>query len=731
MTLELPLKPIKTIETKKVICPHDCPDTCAMSVTVEDGTITKVYGDESHPFTQGFLCVKTNYYLERLYSPLRIKYPLRRVGPKGSGQFERISWDEAVRTIGEKFGDIRREFGAEAILPYSYAGTMGLLSYASMDRRFFNYLGASQLDRTICSTAGKVGYTYTMGASLGTDPESIVNAKLIIAWGTNPVSTNVHLMPFINEARKRGAKLVTVDPHRSKTADQSDLFIQPYPGSDAALALAMMQVIISEGWHDRAFIEKNTIGFELLAERAATYTPERAEVITGIPAQQIRDFARLYATTRPSFIRLSYGLNRHTNGGMMMRTVACLPGLVGAWDEVGGGALLSTGGSFPLNRPALERPDFLNRHPTRPRTINMIKLGEALLDYRQPPVKALFVYNSNPAAVAPNSRKVLAGLAREDLFTVVHEQVMTDTARYADIVLPAPTTFECLDLHAAYGHLYVQLSQPAIPPLGEVLSNTEVFRRLARQMVFDDPAFEDSDETLCRQALTSEHPHLTGITYERLQQETSIRLNVPTPFNPFAGGRYPTPSGKIEFYSESMLRAGLDPLPTHAPTAESADGSPELFERYSLRLITPAAHHFLNSSFADMPTMLRKQQRPTIELNEVDARERGIAPGQWVRAWNDRGEAYFVATIKDTVAPGVACHLSIWWQKFSPLGWNCNSLTSDAEADMGGGATFHTNLVQVEPAALTLSPLKLRELDEYYPLSEESRLSMPSEEVLA
>ncbi|MDB5082534.1 MAG: putative molybdopterin oxidoreductase [Chloroflexi bacterium] len=721
MTIAPDRRSIK-VETRKVICPHDCPDTCCMSVTVEDGRVTKVTGDDSHPFTQGFLCVKTNYYLERLYSPQRIKYPMRRVGPKGSGQFERISWDEATRLIADRFKTIIAEDGAEAILPYSYAGTMGLLSYASMDRRFFNYMGASQLDRTICSTAGKEGYNFTMGGSFGTDPESIVNAKLIIAWGTNPVSTNVHLMPFINEAKKRGARLVTVDPHKSKTADQSDLYIQPYPGTDAALALGMMQVIIAENLHDREFIKSDTLGFDLLAERAKEYPPERVEQITGVPAQQIREFARLYATIKPSFIRLSYGLNRHTNGGMMVRTVSCLPALVGAWSQVGGGALLSTGGAFPLNRAALEKPQFLSRHSRFPRTINMIKLGEALLDYKEPPVKALFVYNSNPAVVAPNSRKVIAGLEREDLFCVVHEQVMTDTARYADIVLPAPTTFECLDLYAAYGHLYVQLSQPVIPPLGEVLANTEVFRRLAGAMGYADPSFEDSDEDLVRQALSGNHPSLAGITYERLQKDTFARLNLPQPYNPFEGGKYPTPSGKIEFYSEKMLRAGFDPLPVHNPSAESADGSPELFEKYPLRLVTPAAHHFLNSSFAEMPTMLRKQQRPYLELNEVDARERSIRQGQWVRAWNERGEAYFVADIKDSVGAGVACHLSLWWQRYSPLGWNCNTLTSDAEADMGGGATFHTNLVQVELAALSLPPEKMAGLENLYPLSEEVRL---------
>jgi anaerobic selenocysteine-containing dehydrogenase len=707
------------LETKKVICPHDCPDTCSMSVTVADGRITKVTGDAEHPFTQGFLCIKTNYYLERLYSPLRIQYPMRRVGKKGDGKFERISWDAAIAEIGDRYKSIIREYGAEAILPFSYAGTMGVLSYASMDRRLFHYMGASQLDRTICSTAGKEGYVATMGASMGTDPEAIVNAKLIIAWGTNPVSTNVHMMPFVNEAKRRGAKLVTVDPHRSKTAEQSDIFIQPLPGTDAALVLGMMNVIIGENLHDPEFIAQNTIGYEALLERVKEFPVERAAAITGVPAEQITDFARLYATSQPSFIRLSYGMTRHTNGGMQARTVACLPAITGAWKYAGGGALISTGMTFKLNLPALERPDFLNRHERTPRTINMIKLGEALLEYRQPPVMGLYVYNCNPAAVVPNTRKVIAGLEREDLFTVVHEQVMTDSARYADIVLPAPTTFEVLDLHKAYGHLYVQLSQPAIPPLGEALPNTEVFRRIAGAMGYDDPAFRDTDEDMIRQALDVKHPWMEGITYERLQRDTFARLNVPTPFIPFADGKYPTPSGKIEFYSEKLLRQGLDPVPAYVPLSESADGSPELFAKYPLRLITPAAHHYLNSSFADMPTMIRKQQRPYLELNEMDARERGIANGDWVRAYNDRGEAYFVAEIRDSVAAGVACHLSLWWNKYSPLGWNCNALTSDAEADMGNGATFHTNLVQVEPAHLTLPTEKLQELQAQYPMTPE------------
>jgi anaerobic selenocysteine-containing dehydrogenase len=686
-----------------------------MSVTVKDGRVIKVDGDPDMPFTNGFLCIKTRYYQERIYSPQRILTPLRRTGPKGAGEFQPVSWDEALDTITAKFKEIIRNYGAEAILPFSYAGNMGKLAYGSMDRRFFHYMGASQLDRTICSTTGGVGYSYTMGfPRMGTDPEAVVNSKLIIVWGGNPVSSNVHLMPFINEARKQGAKLVVVDPHRSKTAEQADLHLAPYPGTDSALALGMMRVLINEKLYNAEFVANHTVGFDLLRERVQQYTPEYVEQITGVSASVMLEVARLYGTTRPSFIRLNYGLNRHTNGGMMTRTVACLPGLTGDWLYAGGGALLSTSGTFPLNLAALERTDLLQRHPRLPRTINMIKLGEALLDYNDPPVKALFVYNCNPAAVVPNQVRVIQGLERDDLFTVVHEQVMTDSAKYADLVLPAPTAFEDYDIYASYGHLYLQLNQPAIAPVGEARPNIEVFRALAERMGYDHPSFQESAEEMVRQAIKSNDPRMEGITYERLAQESFVRLNVPKPFIPFADGKYPTPSGKIEFYSEKMLRDGFDPLPAHVPASESADGSPELFAKYPLRLVTPAAHHFLNSSFADMPTMLRKQHRPTLEIHPEDAAARGIKHGEWVRAFNERGEAYFVADVQDSVAPGVTCHVSIWWRQYSPRGWNCNALTSDAAADMGGGATFHTNLVQVEAAGKKLNAAEIEEMNRLF-----------------
>ncbi|MGI8587376.1 MAG: molybdopterin-containing oxidoreductase family protein [Chloroflexia bacterium] len=692
-------------EVRTVICPHDCPDTCAMTATIQDGKVVKMGARADHPVTKGFLCVKTQYYQERIYSPLRVLYPQRRVGSKGSGRFERISWSEATATIADRFKAIIAEHGAEAILPYSYAGAMGKLSYSSMDQRFFGYMGASLLDRTICSTTGFEAYKSVMGAAMGTDPEGFSEARLVIAWGTNPVSTNVHLMPFIHEARRRGATFVVVDPHRSKTAEQADIHIRLNPGTDAALVLAMINVMLREDLHDQAFLDAHTLGWEALRERALAWTPERAAPITGLTPQQIADFARLYATSKPSAIRLSYGMTRHTNGGQNTRAVLMLPAVTGAWGRVGGGALLSTSGTFGLNMTALERPDLLERHAHTPRTINMIQLAEALNDVNDPPVKGLLVYNSNPAAVAPDQSRVLAGLAREDLFTVVHEQLMTDTARWADIVLPATTALEQSDIFTAYGHLYVQLGRPAIPPMGEAVPNTEFFRRLAAAMDYDDPCFRDGDDDLIRQALDSDHPFMAGITLERLERETFVHLNTPTrPFVPFADGVYPTPSGKIEIYSETMLRLGLDPVIDYVPEAESPDGSPELAARYPIRLITPAAHHFLNSSFGEMPTMRKKQHYPSIELNPADAAARGISNGGWVRAFNDRGEAFFVAEVKDTVGPGVACHLSRWWGRWSPGGWNANALTSTRPADLAGGGTFHTNLVQIEPTS-TVPPL--------------------------
>jgi anaerobic selenocysteine-containing dehydrogenase len=664
-----------------------------MRVTVEDGNAVKVQGDPTHPITRGCLCVKVNQYLENVYSPERVLYPRRRIGHKGSGKFDVITWDEALDEIASRFQQIADEHGAEAILPYSYSGTLGLLNNRSMNYRFFNRLGASVMDRTICSSTGCAGNEYTMGVLCGTDPEAFPDARLIVCWGTNPVTTNVHLMPFIRKAQANGAKLVVIDPRRTRTVECADWHIQPLPGTDAALALGMMHVIISEGLYDAEYVERYTVGFEQLRERAAEYPPERAAELTGLDAETIITFARMYATTKPSVIRMQWGMQRHSNGGMMVRTVTCLPALVGAWRDAAGGLLMGTGDAFGINYDALARPDLL--YGRTPRHINMIQLGEALKTVSDPPIKALYVYNSNPVVSAPDTRKVLSGLAREDLFTVVHDPFMTDTAKWADIVLPATTQLEQVDLHRASGNYYVQLNQQSIAPLGESKPNVEVFRLLAARMGFDEPCFRDTDEDLIDQALSGDHPSLAGITRERLEREGWVKINLPREAL-FAEGGFPTPSGKVEFYSERMAADGFDPLPQHTSAAESAEATPRLHKRFPLTLISPKTHHFMNSSLNPVETLSRREGRPMIQIHPDDARARGIEDGSKVRVFNERGECFLEAKVIDHVRTGVVASPALWWSDKLKSGKGINQLTSDRPADMAGGATFYTNLVQVE-----------------------------------
>ncbi|HET7747225.1 MAG TPA: molybdopterin-dependent oxidoreductase, partial [Vicinamibacteria bacterium] len=568
------------LRVHKVVCPHDCPDTCVMTVAVEDGRAVALGGDPQHRFTQGFLCAKVNHYLERVYSPDRILHPLRRVGKKGEGRFERIGWDEALDTIAGRFRAVIAEHGPQAILPYSYAGNMGLLGNASMDRRFFHALGASLLDRTICATAGTAGMWATVGRSIGFDPEAVVHARYVIAWGANIVSSNVHFWPFVEEARRRGAKLVVIDPFRSKTAEKADWHIAPLPGTDAALALGLMHVIFRDGLEDRDYLARYATGADELRAKAAEWPPERTAHETGLSPADVERLAREYATTRPSAIRLNYGLNRHAGGGMAVRTIACLPAVVGAWRDPGGGALLSTSGTFPTNTAGLERPDLV---PPGTRTINMSQIGRALTDPAlDPPVKALFVYNSNPVAVAPEQDNVRAGFAREDLFTVVHELFPTDTVDYADIVLPATTTLEHYDIHKAYGHLYLSLSRPAVAPLGESLPNTEVFRRLAARMGLDHPCLRESDEEMARQAMKWEHPHLLGVTFEDLERDTSVRLRVGDPFVPFAEGNFPTRTGKTLLVNPGLAAQGLEAVASYVPPREGPRTNPAKASAYPL-----------------------------------------------------------------------------------------------------------------------------------------------------
>jgi len=684
--------------THKVACPHDCPDTCVMTVEVENGKAVGLGGDPEHRFTQGFLCAKVNRYLERVYSPERILHPLKRTGRKGEGRFERISWDEALDTIAERFRAVIAEHGPQAILPYSYAGNMGLLSYASMDRRFFHVLGASLLDRTICASAGAAGLKATVGKSMGFDPEAVVHARFIVAWGANIVSSNVHLWPFIEEARRRGAKFVAIDPFRSRTAEKADQHLALLPGTDAALALGAMHVIFRDGLEDRDYIDTYTVGADRLRARAREWTPARVAQTTGLAVAEVEGFAREYATTQPSALRINYGLNRHAGAGMAVRTIACLPALTGAWRHPGGGVLLSTSGTFPVDNAALERPDLIKPGT---RTLNMSQIGRILLDGSlEPPVKAVFVYNANPAAVAPEQDQVRAGFGREDLFVVVHDLFQTDTADFADIVLPATTTLENHDVFKAYGHLHLTLSRPAIAPVGESKPNTEVFRLLADRLGLDDPCLRETDEQLARGALQWEHPNLRGITYDRLQREGSVRLSVADPYAPFAQGGFPTPSGKCELDAPSLAPLGVDTVPTFIPPRESVQSNPALARKYPLAFISPPAHHFLNSTFSAQPVFVRREGgEPSLTIHPQDAAARGIADGQMVRAFNDRGSFLARAHVSDAARPGVVVGLSIWWAKMCPGGRNANAVTSQELTDLGGGATFYDALVEVAPVA--------------------------------
>src|SRR5258706_4819240 len=692
--MQAPARPSFESKIVRAACPHDCPDTCALRVTVENGVAVKVEGAKDHPFTAGTLCTKVAKYLDRTYSKDRVLFPQRRVGPKGKGEFRRISWDEALDKIAGKFAAIAAE-DPQGILPYDYAGTMGWVQWHSMGRRLFHRLGASRLDRTICSAAGKAGMKITLGGSFGMDPERADEAKLIIIWGSNPIVSNLHFWSRAQEAKRRGAKLIAIDPYRSLTAEKCHEHIAPLPGSDAALALAMMHVIIGEGRYDADYVEKYTLGFAQLKERIKEYSPQEVAAITGLPAARIVALAREYAGTRPAAIRLNYGLQRHAGGGMAVRAILCLPALTGDWRHPAGGAVLGTSGVFGMNDAKLERPDLLKlSRNANPRTINMVGIGDALLAAK-PAIRALYVYNSNPVAVAPDSAKVVRGFSREDLFTVVHEQFATDTCDYADIVLPATTQLEHHDVHTAYGHLYVVANSPAIAPLGESLPNSEAFRRLAARMGFAEECFRDSDEDICRQAIESSNPRMQGIEWESLKAKGWQRLNVPERFAPFAQGNFGTPSGKCEFYSETAKSMGMDPLPAYIPPRESAQSNPVLAKKYPLAIISPPNRQFLTSSFANMPFAIAEAKEPSLEIHPADAAARSIRDGDAVRIFNDRGSLTARARVSDSAREGVVVALSVWWRKLTADRRNANELTAQALTDIGRGATFYDCLVDV------------------------------------
>ncbi len=704
------------------VCSHDCPDSCGVLVTVDEATgrAVKMQGDPSHPMTRGFLCGKVAKYLDRVYSPDRLLYPMRRKagapkGPTGYGAirgreadaFERISWDEALDEIASKLQKIAAEFGPESVLPYSYAGTIGQLGYGSMDRRFFHRLGASQLDRTICSTAGGEALASVYGVKLGTPPQDFAHAGLIIAWGGNVHGNNVHLWPFIEEARRKGAKLVVIDPYRTRTAALADEHLAINPGTDAALALGMMHAILSMGLEDREYIARCTTGFDELKAHALRpeNSVEKAAAATGISPETIVRLARAYAAagrgpgsapgSGPAAIRLNYGIQRSQFGGTSVRAVCMLPLLTGAWKYKGGGLQLSTSGAFPFNSAALQLPELMKASPLgrASRVVNMSQLGQALTSLGEdasdgPPVKALFVYNSNPAAIAPNQNDVLRGMLREDLFTVVHEQFFTDTADYADILLPAATFLETKDVQGAYGHFFAQVSERAIAPLGEARNNVVLFAELARRMGFAEACFDDREDELIDQALKSEHPWFAGITRERLEREGHVALQLPVDAAgkvlPFSTAEwFRTPSGRGEFTPVPVFRA---PEESRANAAEA----------YPLEFLPRKADNYMNSTFANLVPHRRMEARTAgvLEMHGTDAAARSITTGDEVEVFNGRGSIALKAMVNTQVTAGVVS-ARLDWNKLSAGGGNVNRLTSETLTDIGGGPTFYSTLVEV------------------------------------
>ncbi len=677
-------------------CPHDCPDTCALHVTVQDGRVVKIAGDPDHPPTAGVLCTKVTRYAERTYHPDRVLTPLKRVGPKGQGRFEPVSWEAALADISTRLKAIAAR-NPQAVLPYSYAGTMGLVQGDGMAARFFHRLGASLLHRSICSTAGSEALAATYGGKVGMHTEHFAHSKLILIWGSNPITSSVHFWNLAQQAKRAGAKLICIDPRRSETAEKCHQHIALLPGTDGALALALMHELITHDWLDHDYISRHVQsgpqGWAALRERALQWPPERAAAICGITPQVIRDLAREYGSTAPAAIRLNYGMQRVRGGGNAVRLVALLPCLVGAWRQPAGGLLLSASGWFRgYRRDAwLQRPDLMDTvygsGGKRPRTINMVTIGDDLLRESSPTfgprIEAVVVYNSNPVAVAPENGKVARGFAREDLFTVVLEHFLTDTADHADYVLPATTQLEHWDAHSAYGHVWAMLNRPAIAPCGQARSNAQIFRDLAARMGFDEPCFQDSDETM---ALGAYDP--AKVDVHALATLGFARLGLPDA--PFANGGFPSPDGK------AIINAPGLGVPDHVPNYESELTSPTLAQRYPLAFISPPARHFLNSTFANVASLQKMEREPLLELHADDAAARGIRHGAAVRVFNERGSYRCTAAVNDRARAGVAVGLGVWWRKMGRGGTNVNELTHQQLTDIGQAPAFYDCLVQVE-----------------------------------
>ncbi|MDX8290249.1 molybdopterin-dependent oxidoreductase [Metabacillus indicus] len=663
------------------VCSLDCPDQCGLLVHKKNGRITKIDGDPEHPVTKGSICNKVRHMAERIYDVKRLEYPLKRTGKKGENQFERISWEEALNTISSKWKSLIEKDGPESILPYSFYGNMGNLSAEGMDRRFFNRLGASRLDRTICQAAGSEGYKYTMGGSFGIDPEDTIHTKLFIFWGINAVSTNMHQMTIAQKARKQGAKIVVIDVHKNQTGRMADWFIPILPGTDSALALGIMHILFKEELTDEGFLKEYTSGFEELREHVKQYDPHTVSELTGVPAEDIVKLAKMYGETSPSCIRIGNGLQHHDNGGMCIRTIACLPALTGQWMHKGGGAIKGNSGFLAFNTNALQRPDLLRKKQTR--TINMNLIGEELLS-ADPPIQSMFVYGSNPAVVAPESGKVKKGLMREDLFLVVHDLFLTETAAYADIVLPASSAFENTDFYTSYWHHYIHMQEPVIEKFGESKSNAEVFRLLAEKMGFTEQAFKDTDAEMINQALNNTHnPYLVNVTFDELAEKKWIKASV----KPLFPGKLNTPSRKIELYSGAMEKAGYQPLPVYTPLVKESE-LPFLF-------VPGPNHNYLNSTFSNNQKHVSLEKTPLVHINKKDAEEAGLSDGDTAIIWNGRGECELTVAAGENVLPGVLVTQGLWAEEPGKKQL-VNVLTPDRLSDMGKGAVFFSGRVGIK-----------------------------------
>ncbi len=701
---KVPMTPTSTPILVRGACPHDCPDTCAVITEVQDGQAIKFYADKNHPITQGWLCAKVRNYLDRVYHPDRLMYPLRRIGPKGSGEWARISWDEAIADISENWKRIIAEHGAAAILPYSYSGTLGVVENIVAASRLWNRMGASGLERSICDAAAQTAVEATIGARWAPDMRDVAASKLVLIWGHNPASTSPHFMPFLRDAQHNGTYVVVVDPRRTLTARSADLHIQPRPATDGALALGMISIIFAEGLHDEAWLETNTIGWRELRNRAAEFPLERVEAITGVPAATIVDLARRYATSNPALLKIADGIQRHENGGQTVRALVSLPAVTGQYGKKGGGLFYSASGFVPWDEEAI---GHMSECPPTPRIINMNRLGAALTgEVEDPPIKSLYVFVANPVTSTPNSGLIVEGLLREDLFMVVHEQFMTDTARYADIVLPATTQLEHTDMQRPYGHRHLQYNHQAIEPPGETKSNWTVMKLLATAMGYEEPWLHHSNVEAIEEifeATKRRSPLLAEMTLDQLRNDGTAPYSfAPGAAVPFADLRFPTPSGKVELRCERMIDFGVDPLPEYVPPSEFVESTLDS----PLRLITGAAHHFVSSSMANQPKLLAKEGSPFVEINPDDAAARGISDGQSVSVSNARGSIVLRAIVTDDVPSGTAVAPKGRWATYSLDGKNINVLTSDKLADLGNQSTFHSNLVEIHPVETSSSDEK-------------------------